>query len=214
LPWRCKVARLFVCTVSYCPREAQVVGSIILPVDSSSITSIPPGSGTYVLVLVLDQPKDIQPGHKRITYNLQPGYYLYVGSAFGPGGLRARLGRHIRGSGKVHHWHIDALREVAVPVAFACYRHPTRYPDIPLECRWAQALSGLPDAAIPILGFGASDCRSGCAAHLVHFPDTPLKDTEEQHLFLNEIILRTLAFQANALISEVKLGKINPQWEL
>ncbi|MGE5646166.1 MAG: DUF123 domain-containing protein [Acidobacteriota bacterium] len=24
---------------------------------------------------------------------LQPGFYVYVGSAFGPGGLRARIGR-------------------------------------------------------------------------------------------------------------------------
>ncbi|HYA22015.1 MAG TPA: DUF123 domain-containing protein [Thermoproteota archaeon] len=37
-----------------------------------------------------------------------PGLYLYVGSARGPGGLRARVARHLRRD-KVRKWHIDYL---------------------------------------------------------------------------------------------------------
>ena len=40
---------------------------------------------------------------------------------------------------------------------------------IPLECVWSQALLELPGASAPVRGFGASDCHSGCEAHLVFF---------------------------------------------
>jgi Uri superfamily endonuclease len=40
---------------------------------------------------------------------LRPGYYVYVGSAFGPGGLRARIEHHARPAVRPH-WHIDYLR--------------------------------------------------------------------------------------------------------
>ena len=40
---------------------------------------------------------------------LQPGYYVYLGSALGPGGLRARITHHQKLSPRPH-WHIDYLR--------------------------------------------------------------------------------------------------------
>jgi hypothetical protein len=43
---------------------------------------------------------------------------------------------------------------------------------MPLECGWSQALLALPGACVPAAGFGASDCCSGCPAHLVHFVET------------------------------------------
>ena len=45
---------------------------------------------------------------------LAAGQYAYVGSAHGPGGLRARVGRHLRAE-KPLHWHIDYLT-AALPV--------------------------------------------------------------------------------------------------
>jgi len=42
------------------------------------------------------------------TLTFQPGLYLYVGSARGPGGLRARVNRHVRRD-KSRRWHIDYL---------------------------------------------------------------------------------------------------------
>ena len=39
---------------------------------------------------------------------VEPGFYVYVGSAFGPGGLERRVGRHAT-TEKKHRWHIDYL---------------------------------------------------------------------------------------------------------
>ena len=64
--------------------------------DASELSSLP---GTYVLVVNLDRHRQITIG-RRSTRQFQPGYYLYVGSAFGPGGLKARVGRHMRSEKK------------------------------------------------------------------------------------------------------------------
>jgi Uri superfamily endonuclease len=104
---------------------------------------------------------------------LPAGKYAYLGSAMGPGGLRARLGRHLRGEGKPH-WHIDALRRVALVQAVCYLTVPWVTVEQRLECLWGQALAGLPGAAVPIPGFGASDCRLGCPAHLVALPSADL----------------------------------------
>ena len=42
------------------------------------------------------------------TFTFLPGFYLYVGSARDPGGLRARIERHLRRD-KAKRWHIDYL---------------------------------------------------------------------------------------------------------
>jgi hypothetical protein len=44
---------------------------------------------------------------------------------------------------------------------------------IRLECLWSQALATQSGAFLPASGFGASDCRAGCAAHLVGFELLP-----------------------------------------
>ncbi|MGD1103787.1 MAG: DUF123 domain-containing protein [Terriglobia bacterium] len=46
---------------------------------------------------------------RRGTMQLQRGYYVYLGSALGPGGLRARIAHHQKLSTRPH-WHIDYLR--------------------------------------------------------------------------------------------------------
>jgi Uri superfamily endonuclease len=93
------------------------------------------------------------------------GYYVYAGSAQGPGGLPARLARHRRRE-KRHHWHVDYLlaraRLVEVWTVVSSQR---------LECAWAEAVTGLPGAQVLVPRFGASDCR--CPAHLVYFPRPP-----------------------------------------
>ncbi len=88
---------------------------------------------------------------------VHPGFYLYVGSAFGPGGLRARVGRHIAGSGPLR-WHIDYLRRVTQPVETWCA------PEQRCEHEWAQSLAAAARVSVPLARFGASDCR--CPAHL------------------------------------------------
>ena len=124
-------------------------------------------AGTYVVALWLASDQAISVGRLG-TIQFPAGCYLYVGSALGPGGLRARVARHQRRleSGKRAHWHVDYLREHTIwGGAWGRFSHQR------VECVWAASLRCLPDAQIPAPGFGASDCR--CPSHLVHVPALP-----------------------------------------
>ncbi|MGD8397665.1 MAG: DUF123 domain-containing protein [Anaerolineae bacterium] len=122
--------------------------------------------GTYILVLWLELPDKFRAG-RLDEYRFPSGYYLYAGSAHGPGGLAARVGRHLRRVGyrKRAHWHVDYLRERAVWIgAWAAS-------GLKAECDWAAELRQLRGARVIAPGFGSSDCR--CPAHLVHVPALP-----------------------------------------
>ena len=96
---------------------------------------------------------------------LQPGCYVYVGSAFGPGGLAARIGHH-RQIAVRPHWHIDYLRAAcAVEEVWSTTDAARR------EHVWAKAVGRLPGAGTPLRGFGASDCE--CETHLFWFEHQP-----------------------------------------
>lgn len=113
-------------------------------------------SGTYALILQSHSNATVQIGRWGVL-DVKPGYYIYVGSAFGPGGVRARVSRHFRME-KAKHWHIDYLREFVTPVS-AWFSHDTRR----LEHEWAQVFHGMRGVSA-IQGFGCSDCA--CDAHL------------------------------------------------
>jgi Uri superfamily endonuclease len=114
--------------------------------------------GTYALILQSHSTAMIQIGRWR-QIDIQPGYYIYIGSAFGPGGVRARVSRHCR-IDKPKHWHIDYLREFMTPLAVWVSYETER-----LEHQWAQACCDRVEmTAIP--GFGCSDCR--CYSHLFY----------------------------------------------
>jgi Uri superfamily endonuclease len=121
--------------------------------------------GTYALLLRLDAPQNVAVGALG-SVHLPAGYYLYVGSAHGPGGLAARLARHRRRDGKRFHWHVDYVRAVARLVQI--WSHPDERRQ---ECEWAAAAAALPGARIPAPGFGASDCR--CTSHFFYYPRRP-----------------------------------------
>lgn len=130
-----------------------------------SAAALPAAPGTYCLWLQLETPLRIPVG--RIgELSLPPGLYAYAGSALGPGGLRARAGRHLRAE-KPLRWHIDWLT-VRIPVAAIWYQTGRER----LECAWAQAILQAPGASIPLRGFGASDCA--CPAHLFAVPSAAL----------------------------------------
>ena len=112
--------------------------------------------GTYALVLRSDASTCTRIGRWG-RLNVRPGYYIYVGSALGPGGVFARVSRHCR-EPKSKHWHIDYLRELTI-LASVWYSHSP----IRLEHRWAEAVSKLNEIE-PVKGFGCSDCR--CESHL------------------------------------------------
>ncbi|MFN2167723.1 MAG: GIY-YIG nuclease family protein, partial [Anaerolineae bacterium] len=141
------------------------------------------GIGTYVLGLRLVESRDIAIGRLG-GFAFPAGWYLYVGSALGSGGLRARLARHLRrlGEGKRAHWHIDVLREHATWVgAWACAS------DQRLECTWTAALRCLPGAEVVAAGFGASDC--GCPAHLLWVPLLPSDEWFRDQLCSERVIV-------------------------
>ena len=131
------------------------------------IESIPHKAGSYLLWLNLPKAQELAVGRLGV-FCFSPGDYLYLGSAQGSGGLQARLGRHLRGEGRTH-WHIDYLRAAAVVSGFGYQIVPADSSNR-LECRWSQNLAALAESTIPAPGFGSSDCRTSCLAHLVHFP--------------------------------------------
>jgi len=114
------------------------------------------GKGTYVIVLYLDKSKRIQIG-KLGQFKFKKGYYAYVGSAFGPGGLKSRIKHHIEPK-KSYHWHIDYLKAAVKEVWVSD-------PGERFEHEWAGSLGEI--ASDKILGFGCSDCS--CESHLFYF---------------------------------------------
>ncbi len=126
--------------------------------------TIPAQPGVYVLLLYIARPLAIEPGRLG-RFLLERGWYAYVGSAWGPGGLAARVGRHLRpADAKRARWHIDWLTAQAPIVQVAWNVGAPRR-----ECAWAQALHIASAAAIVIPRFGASDCA--CAAHLLRLAE-------------------------------------------
>jgi Uri superfamily endonuclease len=125
--------------------------------------SIPSAPGTYVLALNASSPGEVTVGSFG-SIQVQPGWYLYSGSALGPGGLHGRLSRHLRST--VCRWHIDYLKPLA-PIRQIWYTVSPRR----CEHLWAAALAALPGAQLPWPRFGASDCI--CPSHLFHFLELP-----------------------------------------
>lgn len=124
----------------------------------------PSQPGTYALIFQNNALTVIQAGSLgRLV--VEPGWYIYVGSAFGPGGLRGRLMHHL--NDRPQRWHVDALKS-AVPIHSVWFTTDLRR----LEHAWAQTWMDLPGITLPWKGFGSSDCH--CQAHLFrgfHEPD-------------------------------------------
>lgn len=89
---------------------------------------------------------------------LAPGFYLYCGSAYGPGGMEARLNRHLKRH-KKQRWHVDQLTTQGK------VRLVGRVPE-GQECDLVSQFSALSGSAFPVPGFGSSDCKT-CPSHLL-----------------------------------------------
>lgn len=122
--------------------------------------------GSYILVLQLDAPLTGLAIGRLGRFDFASGYYIYVGSAFGSGGIEARLAHHRRRE-KLHpHWNIDYLRAHTRLREAWTVAGPER-----LECRWCKAMAAHPALSIPAPRFGSRD--TGCAAHLFYLPHPP-----------------------------------------
>lgn len=130
--------------------------------------------GTYALLLAAEGDETVEIGALG-SMSVRPGVYVYVGSAFGPGGLHARVTRHARTDG-ASHWHVDYLRAVTSLTA-VWYTHDSER----RECAWAEAIRSLPGATVPLNGFGASDCN--CPVHLARFPSRPSLSEFQDRLY-------------------------------
>ena len=109
---------------------------------------------SYQLHIRITQPLHIPIG--ALGYQHFPaGRYIYTGSA--RRAMQQRILRHLRHD-KPLRWHIDyLLRHPACIVTRVCrFEHN--------ECRLNQATQG----KIMVPGFGASDCKNGCKAHLLY----------------------------------------------
>ena len=133
-------------------------------------------SGTYALVMKNTCQRTAWIGRWG-QLELESGYYIYIGSAFGPGGLQARIKRHLHKSMKKH-WHIDYLRDYTTPYIVYYSYHPQH-----LEHEWAQILNKRKEM-IAIAGFGSSDCQ--CRSHL--FWTSPLVQVRKFENILDNVI--------------------------
>ena len=75
---------------------------------------LPEAKGTYILLVSLNQAKRLEIGRLG-AFDLVPGFYAYVGSAHGAGGLRARIQHHLESTAEPH-WHIDYLLRWVLPI--------------------------------------------------------------------------------------------------
>lgn len=122
-------------------------------------TTISNQHGTYALLFRCDARVDVVAG-KLGPVSLSTGYWIYTGSAFGPGGLRSRLTHHLKPS-RHPHWHIDYIKSGLRLVEIW-----TTTDTVKREHIWATVFSSLSGASRPIAGFGATDCA--CRSHLIY----------------------------------------------
>ena len=135
--------------------------------------ALPPLPGTYALVLRISRRLEILVGRLG-TLPVEPGFYVYVGSAFGPGGLARRVGRHAMAE-KKRRWHIDYLTDLAA-LDEVWYTTDAAH----RECQWANVFRQIPGATVPLERFGSSDCR--CCSRLFSFQKRPSLRTFRQRL--------------------------------
>ena len=122
-------------------------------------------TGTYVLLLHLPLDETLTIG-KLGTFDFPAGWYAYVGSAFGAGGLVGRLKHHLKPVENPH-WHIDYLRQAAQVKEVWLTPGAERREQV-----WVDVILAIPGAMVLVEGFGASDSTQ--ESHLIYFDVRPL----------------------------------------
>lgn len=127
----------------------------MIRIKTSTGTGEIPKVGAYIsyqLVLRLKRSARLRIGCLGV-FDFPAGRYVYTGSA--RRNLEARIARHLRPAKRLH-WHIDYLLCCAGVEVLRVRRFRRA------EC----AVNSHTRGAILVPGFGASDCRAGCGAHL------------------------------------------------
>ena len=102
-------------------------------------------------MIIVDVTGSIRVRTKYGERQLEEGMYAYVGSAFGSGGLRARISRHWK-KDKKKHWHIDWITTSDRCEHVGAYVFVGEH----IEANLAEILG---NRFTPIPGFGASDSK-------------------------------------------------------
>ncbi|QGA80433.1 GIY-YIG nuclease family protein [Candidatus Nanohalobium constans] len=113
--------------------------------------------GSYTLLIKLPEQTSIEVGSLG-KIKFEPGFYMYNGSAFGPGGLK-RVQRHKEKSeeGDNPHWHIDYLLVNEKSEMVKTFRKEGGDHECSLSQEMKENFTAVED-------FGCSDCR--CCSHL------------------------------------------------
>ncbi|MDR2614277.1 MAG: GIY-YIG nuclease family protein [Candidatus Accumulibacter sp.] len=107
---------------------------------------------TYQLLIEVAAPVRVVVGRLG-EFEFPAGLYCYTGSALR--NFEARVRRHLSSAKKMR-WHIDYL--LAAP--------GVRIREVKRFCEDECPVNRRTVGEIPVPGFGASDCRSGCGSHL------------------------------------------------
>ncbi|MFO7593941.1 MAG: GIY-YIG nuclease family protein [Pseudomonadota bacterium] len=120
--------------------------------------------GSYALLFYCPADSTVPVGRLG-QLSLIPGYYVYCGSAFGPGGVKSRTDHHRKISRRPH-WHIDYLRPSLqlLEIWYSLDRQNR-------EHQWAEQLGRLRGATAPFTGFGSTDCL--CPTHFLRLGYKP-----------------------------------------
>lgn len=122
----------------------------------------PPLKGCCQLIVELR--KAVRLHHPRFRQTVFPaGFYIYTGS--GKANLLHRIARHLERDHKKR-WHVDYLLahpQARIVDVVVLPREEQR------ECLVNSDVGKMPGATAVARGFGSSDCRVGCAAHLYWF---------------------------------------------
>ena len=127
---------------------------------------LPENKGTYVLLASMARVQRVEIGALG-EFEIIPGFYEYVGSAFGSGGLAARIGHHLESTAEPH-WHVDYLLRMAKPVEVWFTTVEKR-----LEHSWAELLENPRLFRVPIPHFGSSDYHRSRLSHLFYSKRRP-----------------------------------------
>jgi Uri superfamily endonuclease len=116
--------------------------------------------GLYVFLMRLTEPRSIQVGALGL-FDFPEGWYLYTGSA--KRNLAKRVERHWSLKQKLR-WHIDHLATApgSEPVGAIVVPDSAGISECFLNREIERGFGG----QVPAPGFGASDCKAGCPAHL------------------------------------------------
>ncbi len=123
-------------------------------------------SGAYLLFIRLDRQIDLQVG-KLGKFHLEPGVYIYVGSAMG--GFGRRIPRYLSAHRKIK-WHIDYLLEKAKLEAILLLPSSTK-----IEQQVAARLAKMEGIREVAPGFGASDSSDKTHLFMVDEGHNPFK---------------------------------------